>query len=333
MSAMTMDKKITMDEVAQALGVSKSTVSRAISGKGRVGEETRKKILAYIRQAGGTLPDQPAERLTHNLALVIPSHFIQLDLPFLRKCMGGVCRMAVQRGYDVLLCYADELHTEQLERQLVAGKVDGVILSRTLKRDPCIDLLRQYGVPFVVVGHNDDPGILQVDNNQAEATAEMTRLLLQSGMRRIAYMGGSLNYTVNADRLEGYRRALEEAGIPVSQELVYCDIESDEKRVDDLEAALEHHPECLLCCDDSMAFAVLKELQVRGVRVPEQLRLASLYDSELMQSVQPAVSAVHFDAAALGAAACRLLLDSMAGKPVPPRIVHGHQVILRQSTK
>lgn len=329
-------KKTTIEDVANALGLSKTTVSRALSGKGRVGKDTRDRVISYIRSSGShmgvSVPgSSPANG--HNLALVIPSHFVQLDLPFLRKCMGGICRMAAQRDYDILLCYADALHTEQLERQLSAGKVDGVILSRALKQDPCIDLLRRYETPFVVLGRQKDPQMLQVDNDQVAAAREMTQLLLQLGMKRIAYMGGSLNYTVNADRLEGYTRALKEAKLPIEENLIYSEIESEEKRLDDLEAALEQQPECLLCCDDSLAFSVIKDLQARGIRVPEQLRVASLYDSELLLQLQPTVSAVHFDAAALGAAACRLLLDALAGKDVPKRIVHGHQVILRESTK
>lgn len=332
---MLQKKKVTMEEVAQALGVSKTTVSRALSGKGRVGTHTRKRVQEYIRQCGGTLGNMSQEDdvQARNLALVIPSHFIHLDLPFLRKCMGGVCRMAAQRGYDVLLCYADDQHTEQLERQLRNRKVDGVILTRTLRRDPCIDLLHKYHVPFVAIGRHEDAGVLQVDNDQAAAAAEMTRLLLQLGMKRIAYMGGSLEYTVNADRLSGYLSALQDAGITPELGLIYSNVESEEKRVDDLEAALERNPDCLLCCDDNLATAVLKELQKRGVAVPAQMRLASLYDSDLLEYVQPAVSAVNFDAAALGVAACRLLMDSMEGKTVPGRIVQGHQVILRASTK
>lgn len=333
---MAQEKKITIEQVAQALGVSKTTVSRALSGKGRIGQETKDRIFTFIRQSGGRLSDgvqMPPEVRTYNIALVIPSHFIQLDLPFLRKCMGGVCRMAAQRGYDVLLCYADSQNTQQLERQVKAGKVDGVILSRSLKQDPCAELLREKGIPFVVLGNHPDPSVLQVDNDQTAAAAEMTRLLIQQGMRRIVYLGGSLNYTVNSDRLAGYTQALEEAGIPLNSSLIFSDIESPEKRVDDLEAALEQQPECLLCCDDSLAFAVLRELQKRGIQVPEQIRVASLYDSELLLNAHPAISAVEFDAAALGTASCRLLLDSMAGKSVATRIVHGHQVILRESTQ
>ena len=332
---MAQEKKITIDQVAQALGVSKTTVSRALSGKGRVGRETKERIFTYIRQSGGRLSgaQMPPEERTFNIALVIPSHFIQLDLPFLRKCMGGVCRMAGQRGYDVLLCYAESRNTQQLERLLQAGKVDGVILTRSLKQDPCVEMLKKCGMPFVVLGNQPDQAVMQVDNDQTTAAEEMTRLLIQQGMRRIAYMGGSLNYTVNADRLEGFTKAMEEAGLPLNPGLVFSDIESAEKRIDDLEAALEQKPECLLCCDDTLAFAVQQEVQKRGIRVPEQIRIASLYDSELLLHARPAISAVEFDAAALGTAACRMLLDSMAGKAVSPRIVHGHQVILRESTQ
>lgn len=330
------EKKITIDQVANALGVSKTTVSRAISGKGRVGQETKQRILDYIRENGGkvSVALRPnAEDKTYNIAMVIPSHFIQLDLPFMRKCMGGICRMAAQRGYDVLLCYADAQNTRQLERQVRAGKVDGVILSRSLIHDPCAEILIKSGLPFVVLGKNPDPKVLQVDNDQISASAEMTRYLIQQGMRRIAYMGGSLNYTVNADRLAGYTQALMEADVTVNPDLIFSDIESPEKRIDDLEEALEQEPDCILCCDDNLAFHVVQDLQKKGIRVPEMVRVASLYDSEMLSLVRPAISAVQFDAAALGAVSCRLLLDSMAGKSVQTRIVHGHQIILRESTQ
>lgn len=330
------DKKLTIEEVGKALHISKTTVSRALSGKGRVNEATKARILEYIQQSGCqvgvSLPEQDSS-VTHNLALVIPYHFMQLDLPFLRKCMGGVCRMAAQREYDVLLCYADDIHTDQLERQLATGKVDGVLLSRALKQDPCIDLLRRYDVPFVVLGRQEDASILQVDNDQTIAAAEMTRLLMQSGMRRIAYLGGNLNYMVNADRLTGYLQALEEAGMEPEPGLIFSGVETEEQRLDAMEAVLEQKPECLLCCDDSMALFARKLLRQRGIAIPEQMRLASLYDSEMLQDTRPPVSAVHYDAGGLGTAACRLLLDSIAGKSVPARIVQGHQVILRESTK
>ena len=322
-------------EIADALGVSKTTVSRALSGKGRVSEETRAKVFSY---AGLTSTDTTAPRTvpqgpTHNLSLVIPKHFVRLDLPFLRKCMGGICTMAAQRGYDFLLCYFSETDTVQLERQLDRHKVDGVILSRTISNDPSVDLLKQYGVPFVAIGRIDDPDIPQADNDQTGAACEMTRLLLQLGTRRIAYLGGSGTYTVNADRLRGFLRGLAEFGITADQSLIRTGLESDEQRTDALEAVLERHPDCLLCCDDRLAFDVVRELRARHIHIPQDLRVASLYDSELLVGVTPSISAVQFDAERIGSTACRMLLDTLAGKDVAKRQLQGYQVILRESTK
>lgn len=329
-------QKLTVGGIAKELGISKTTVSRAISGKGRVSPETRERVAEFIQSAGyaaagAASPLSP--RRTNNLALVIPSHFVRLDLPFLRKCMGGVCRMAAQRGYDLLLCYADERDTAQLRRQLATRKVDGVILSRTLVNDPCLELVRQYDAPCVGIGRLADETALQVDNDQVGAARELTTRLLQMGLRRIALLSGRLNYTVNVDRLAGFRQALAACGAAEEPDLIFTGVESEDRRVDALEAALERRPEAILCCDDSLAFSLLKDLRARGVDVPGQLRLASLYDSEILQDAAPPITAVQFDAETLGATACRMLLDAMAGKHIPPRQVLGYQVILRESTK
>ena len=82
--------KLKLEEVARELGVSKTTVSRALSGKGRVSPETTARVRDYVSRSGRGAGSQPARQATSNLALVIPSHFVRLDLPFLRKCMGGI---------------------------------------------------------------------------------------------------------------------------------------------------------------------------------------------------------------------------------------------------
>lgn len=96
-------EKMTIEQVADALGLSKTTVSRALSGKGRISEETRAKVYAYMgRTRSEPVSAQSGEKLrTNNIAMVVPQRFIALDLPFLRKCIGGICTMADQRGYDL----------------------------------------------------------------------------------------------------------------------------------------------------------------------------------------------------------------------------------------
>ena len=271
--------------------------------------------------------------LLSRILVLVGLGLVALDLPFLRKSMGGICTTAAQRGYDLLLCYAEGADTRQLERQLSHHKMDGVILSRTLQDDPCIELLRQFRVPFVAIGRTEDPSIPQVDNDQASASQEMTRLLLQLGLRRIALLTGSPMYYVNRDRAKGYMDAMAQWGVQPDPGLIHTGIETDVQRIDALEAVLERRSDCILCGDDRLAFDVSLELQARQIRVPDQMRVASLYDSELTAGLNPGISAVQFDAEALGGAACRMLLDLMAGKESSRQVVMGHQVILRDSTK
>lgn len=277
-------EKMTIEQVADALGLSKTTVSRALSGKGRISEETRTKVYAYMgRTRSEPVSAQSGEKLrTNNIAMVVPQRFIALDLPFLRKCMGGICTMADQRGYDLMLCYASNTEYSQLQRQLANHKVDGVILTYAMADDPCIELLRQYETPFVLIGRSEDKTIPQADNDQVAAACEMTRILLQLGAKRIALLVGSTIYAVNTDRIRGYLRGFAEFGVPVDQRLVHSGVESAGQTLDALEAALEQKADCILCGDDEIAFEVMRELRTRHILVPNDLRVASLYDSSML---------------------------------------------------
>ena len=96
-----------------------------------------------------------------------------------------------------------------MQRLLVNHKIDGVILARSLERDPLIPLLQQSKLPFIAIGRPADPTVLYVDHDQVGGCREMTNLLLMKGLHRIALLGGSMLYTVNQTRLEGFRQAHE----------------------------------------------------------------------------------------------------------------------------
>ena len=156
---------------------------------------------------------------------------------------------------------------------------------------------------------------------------------MQLGTKRIALLVGSGIYAVNTDRMRGYLRGFAEFGVPVDQRLIHSGIESTGQVTDALEAALEQKVDCLLCGDDEIALEVMQELRARHILVPHDLRVASLYDSSMLASITPSVSAVQYDAERLGAVACRMLLDQLAGKDIPMRQLESYQVILRDSTK
>jgi hypothetical protein len=142
---------ITIDDIARDLGVSKTTISRAISGKGRISEATRIRVLDYI-QACNYRPSAAAKGLaesrTYNLALVLPKSFIQLDLPYIRQAMNAICEEAFTWDYNILVCLSTDEQPDSLLRTLDNRKVDGVILSRTVENDKLVDILLERDIPF-----------------------------------------------------------------------------------------------------------------------------------------------------------------------------------------
>ena len=137
------------------------------------------------------------KRCSYNISLVISTQFSDFELPFLRKVMRSVYQVAGDSDYDVLLTLVGENETRPVERLLDNRKIDGLILTRTLERDPLIPLLKARKVPFVAIGQPEDDQVLSVDHDQVGGCREMTSLLLMKGMKHIALLGGSMLYTVN----------------------------------------------------------------------------------------------------------------------------------------
>lgn len=330
------DKPIDITQIAQALGVSKTTVSRSISGNGRISAATRQRVLDYVKEHNYT-PSMMArglvKRCSCNISLVISTQFSDFELPFLRKVMRSVYQVAGDSDYDVLLTLVGENETRPVERLLDNRKIDGLILTRTLERDPLIPLLKARKVPFVAIGQPEDDQVLSVDHDQVGGCREMTSLLLMKGMKHIALLGGSMLYTVNQSRLEGFRQAYVKMGQKIDESLLFLELESDDLRMEAVQQAVERGADCILCMDERLAQLTLNMLKQLNLRVPQDIRLASLYDNENLVNTVPPITAVQFNADILGLKATQQLLCALQGQPVETRMELSYQVSLRESTQ
>ena len=226
-----------------------------------------------------------------------------------------------------------ENETRPVERLLDNRKIDGLILTRTLERDPLIPLLKARKVPFVAIGQPEDDQVLSVDHDQVGGCREMTSLLLMKGMKHIALLGGSMLYTVNQSRLEGFRQAYVKMGQKIDESLLFLELESDDLRMEAVQQAVERGADCILCMDERLAQLTLNMLKQLNLRVPQDIRLASLYDNENLVNTVPPITAVQFNADILGLKATQQLLCVLQGQPVKTRMELGYQVSLRESTQ
>ena len=320
-------KNITIADVAEALGVSKTTVSRAISGKGRIGQDTRDR-LSLIHISKGL-----AQSKTYNLCVVMPGEYDVVDLTFFQECLFGIQEIAGIMEYDILLSICKNNDISSLERIISNRKVDGVILMRTFVEDRQIEYLQEKKVPFVTIGSSNYTGVIQIDHNHKSACKELTSIILMKGMKRIALIGGDENHVVTQSRLRGFREAYEKMGEVIDPTMLFLNLDNHVVIDKIVEEVLERKAECILCMDDAVCSRVLKKLREKNVKVPKDIRVASFYNSSVLENNVPSITSLSFDAKELGMVACKTVLDVIEGAEVETRTLLPYEVVLKESTK
>lgn len=330
------EKKLTISDVAEALGVSKTTVSRAISGKGRIGRETKQRVLDFIQEHNykpNVLAKGLAQLKTYNIGILLPEDYTVVDLPFFQTCLIGVQETAISMDYDVLLTIGKENDCAQLMRMVENHKVDGVILMRTFTKDVHIEYLKSQEIPFVTVGSTYYKDVVQVDNDHQSACRELISILLLKGMKRIGLIGGIESHVVTQSRLQGYMDAYKMAGVPIDQNIIHVNVEKDMMIELGVEKLLDCRVDCIVCLDDAVCIHVLNKLQKENIRVPEEVKVASFYYSSILENNFPSITSLYFDAKELGNVACKTLLELIEGNQVKMRTLLGYEVVLKESTK
>ncbi|MCD7736776.1 MAG: LacI family transcriptional regulator [Lachnospiraceae bacterium] len=331
-------KRYTIDDVARELGISKTTVSRAISGKGRISQATRERVLACIERFDyrpNVIAKGLAQSKTYNIGLLLPVDDSEIDFPFFKECMSGICEKASQHNYDVIISMVDGKDFAQLERLISNRKVDGVIVTRALVNSAVRTYLKEKKAPFVVIGtpEAEEKGLLWIDNQNREGSRELTGILLMKGLRRLAVLGGSRTHLVTKSRIQGYEDAHRDYHLKADEGLMFMDMDSYVKMAQATDQILESGADGVVCMDHYITNMLLGCLRERDVEIPQRLRVASLYDSALLECHNPAITSLHFNTKNLGRNACCLLLEQL-GECVNGEIMPlNYQVILRESTK
>lgn len=327
-------KPLTITDIADALGVSKTTVSRAISGKGRIGRETKARVLRYITEHHYT-PSAIAKALanskTYNVSVVLPGECSMIELPFFQNCLNGVVNMASSMEYDVLITPLHNNDISQLQRAVANHKVDGVILSRTLKNDDAIKYLKEVQMPFVAIGMAEED-VVQIDNDHLGGARELTAMLIEKGYNNIGLIGGNSTYMVNQKRLSGFMEAFEAAGKRYNEELVYLDVDGVEETEEIVAELLNKKVDCIVCMDDSLCIYAINKIKAENAKTPNEIRIVSFHSSDLLDMVTPGVTTLNFDASEIGREAFKVLYDLIDGRKIRNKTLLGYEVLIKDST-
>lgn len=321
-------------DIARELGLSMSTVSRVLSGKGNISAQTRKRVSDYIKLRGyhpNAMARGLATKKTHNIGVVIPSDAFLNVNSFFQVCLMGIFREAVKHNYDIVVTSATETDVTYLNRLISGRNVDGIILMRTILNDRPTEYLKEIGFPFVTIGSLNDEEVLQVDVAHADACRTLTGKLLENGNAPIGFIVGGMNYIVNISRYSGYRSACESRGC-YDDSLVFRDITDKAGAEDACSKLTERGAGTIICGDDNLCHLVLARLDALGTDFPGKLGVASLYDSPALAA--RSVTAVEADDMALGSTAARRLIETLENEDASKdKTILGYKINYRRSTE
>ena len=327
----------TIREVAESAGVSYATVSHVINNTRLVSPETRERVLAAmdtLNYRPNALARSLRQGKTNTIGLVLPDS----ANPFFAEISRSIEDEAFKKGYSVFLCNTESDTKRELFYVDVLSKkqVDGIIFVAAGDQADSLDYLLQRNMPVVMIDRN-------VPNVEGDAVLTdhqlggylATRHLLKLGHTQIACIAGPSSITPSAERIIGYRRALEEAGLPFDEKLVIRGDYHAQSGMDITNSLLKMNPRptAIFALNDLMAIGALRAAAEVGYSIPKDLAVVGYDDLEIARFTNPPLTTIAQAKKEIGAQAVNLLVDRMARKSRPPsRLVLAPELIVRRST-
>jgi DNA-binding LacI/PurR family transcriptional regulator len=331
----------TLEQVAALAGVSRATVSRVVNGSPKVSPAVRAQVERAVAKLG-YVPNRAARSLVtrraDSVALVVSEpHTRFLSEPFFVGMVRGVSAALAETGIQLLLLVAHDLPDRgRLERYVVGGHVDGVLLASLHNDDLLPGVLERAGVPAVLVGRPAGTGPASyVDADNRGGARQAVDHLARQGRRRIATITGPQDMGVGQDRLDGYRDGLRAAGLAGGDDLVEAGDFTEEGGAAAMGRLLERpgRPvDAVFAASDLMAAGTLRTLRAAGRRVPDDVAVVGFEDSAVARYTQPPLTTVRQPIEEMGRQATRLLLAKVAGEAAGMHLILDVELVVRAST-
>ncbi|EOL8967619.1 ribose operon transcriptional repressor RbsR [Cronobacter dublinensis] len=307
----------TMKDVARLAGVSTSTVSHVINKDRFVSDAIRVRVEDAIRTLNYA-PSALARSLKLNQTRTIGMLITASSNPFYSELVRGVERSCFERGYSLVLCNTegDEQRMNRNLETLLQKRVDGLLLLCTETHQPSPAIMTRYpAIPTVMMDWSPFDGDSDVIQDNSLLGGDIaTRHLIEKGFTRIACVTGPLDKTPARLRLEGYRAAMQRAGLPVPEGYeVIGDFEfGGGLRAMQSLLALPEPPQAVFMGNDAMAFGAYQALYHAGLRIPQDIALVGYDDIELARYMTPPLTTIHQPKDELGELAIDVLIHRMA---------------------
>ena len=325
-------RRTSLKDLADKLGVSIATVSRALRNSHEVGEEMTQKVKQLAKELNYR-PNPFAQSLRKEAPRVIGVIVPNLVTHYYAAVLDGIEDYASKLGYSVISANSHEDHEREAQAldNFLNMHVEGIIacLAQDATDYSHFEQLHKMGVPLVFFARCClEDMFSQVVGNGDVAAQEATQHMIETGSRRVAFIGGPNHLDMVRRRKHGYLEALRENRIPIDRDLVVCDkIDFDVARNATLRLLEgENPPDAILAFNDIITYAAFDAIKSKGLRIPEDVAIIGFTDGDTAAFVTPRLTAIMDQAHVQGTKACQLLMKSINGdekiyKEVVPMIL------------
>ncbi len=327
---------VTIYDVAHEARVSMATVSRVVNGNPNVKPSTRKKVLDAIEKLDyrpNAVARGLASKKTTTVGVIIPD----ISSVFFAELARGIEDIATMYNYNIILCNSDESKEKEIRLldALLRKQVDGIVFMGSCVTKEHVVEFKRSPVPIVLAATiEEDQTMPSVNINYEQAAYEAVKFLVKKGHTSIGCVLGLMSDPVGQLKLQGYKRALQEASIVSDEQLIFEGDYTYDSGLEAYEKLSELQPTAIFVTTDEMALGVVHSAQDNGVHVPEQLEVIGFDNTRLAMMVRPKLSTVAQPMYDIGAVAMRLLTKYMNKEAVKNHIVVlPYRIEYRQSTK
>ncbi|MFD2033418.1 LacI family DNA-binding transcriptional regulator [Belliella marina] len=310
-------KRVSIRDLAAILGVTPSTISRALNGQGNISEKRREQITKLAKEHGYR-PNHIAKSMvankTFNIGLLLP----EFTHNYFNKILAGIESVTYQKGYQLLICTSDELQEKEEKSCLtfLDARVDGILATAGNSSDDLrhFENVLKDGTPLVLLDRIcEDLNTSYVVTDDFEGSFEAVQYLIDSGCSNILHIKGPDYISTSFNRKLGYTEALKKNGMEYREEFV---LKGDQKAFEkDLNAVLDKHPiDGVFAFSDYYAYDVIQILNHRAVKIPDEISIIGYADEPLAQYISPQLSTVKQPAYEIGKHAAEILFKIIEEK-------------------
>ncbi|WP_207515638.1 LacI family DNA-binding transcriptional regulator [Longitalea luteola] len=309
--------QVTIVDIAHKLNLSKSTVSRVLTGHPSVSEKTRQAVLELAGKMDyqrNMLSISLLNKKSNTIGIIVPE-FMSSYFP---QVIIGAQEIAAQEGYNTIICHSNEHYETEVAntKLMLANQVDGVLVSLT-KETRNFDHLKVFerkGVPIVFFNRVcEDMSVPKVVVDDYEGAFRAVEHLIKRKKKRIAHLAGPDSLSISVKRLRGYRDALKKYEIPIDEELIIpydLTLAKVKIYVNHL-LQLDNPPDAIFAINDPTAIEALRIIRKKGLRVPEDIAVVGFSNDYVSELIDPPLTTVSQPVKEIGSTAARLLIDQI----------------------